>query len=31
MAFEQVQVVIDVSDQSGPACQQKHGADAAGA
>jgi hypothetical protein len=26
-----MQVVIDVSDQSGPACQQEHGADAAGA
>src|SRR5262249_32940817 len=31
MAFEQVQVAIDVGDQSGPACQQEHGADAAGA
>jgi hypothetical protein len=28
MVFEQMQVVIDVSDQSSPACQQEHGADA---
>ena len=31
MAFEQVQLAIDVGDQSDPACQQEHGADAAGA
>src|SRR4051794_14166863 len=31
MAFEQVQVAIDIGDQSGPACQKEHGADAAGA
>jgi hypothetical protein len=29
MALEQMQVVIDVGDQSRPACQQEHGADAA--
>ena len=29
MAFEQMQVMIDVSNQSGPACQQEHGTDAA--
>ena len=28
MVLEQMQVVIDVSDQSSPACQQEHGADA---
>ena len=31
MTFEQVQVVIDISDQSGSACQKEHGADTAGA
>ena len=29
MVLEQMQVVIDVGDQSSPACQQEHGADAA--
>ena len=29
MVLEQMQVVIDVGDQSGPACQQEHGTDAA--
>ena len=28
MALEQMQVVIDVGNQSGPACQQEHSADA---
>ena len=30
MAFEEVEAVVDVGDQSGPAGQQEHGADAAG-
>ncbi len=29
MTFEQMQFVVDVSNQSGPACQQEHGTDAA--
>ena len=29
MAFEEMEVVVDVADQAGPACQQEHGADAA--
>ena len=30
VAFEEMEVVIDVGDQPGPACHQEHGADAAG-